>query len=252
MPQLNHAHRRLDGQRVPVGQPFQIDGYEIEYPGDPKAPGYLIYNCRCTTVAALKGDTEMGTRSARNPETGEWGTVPHMSYQEWAKRKSELVAEAKKIVPQSTDIRDALDKITTRATTPIKQGFSAFSEEDILYENIKNVVPDGSKFDVAMHGSPTAVAFGGSQANMSPRLLAQVIKHNPAYKGQDIRLIACSTGVKNEGGYCFAEELANALNVSVYAPNDLIFITKSGSIYIGRTGDGSFVKYSPNQRGRTK
>ncbi len=194
----------------------------------------------------------MGTRSARNPETGEWETVPYMSYQEWAKRKSELVAEAKKIVPQSTDIRDALDKITTRATTPIKQGFSAFSKDDILYENIKNVVPDGSKFDVAMHGSPTAVAFGGSQANMSPRLLAQVIKHNPAYKGQDIRLIACNTGVKSNGGYCFAEELANALNVSVYAPNDLIFITKNGSIYIGEDRKGVFLKYTPNQRRRTK
>lgn len=85
-----HAHRQLDGQRVPVGQPFQIDGYEIEYPGDPKAPGYLIYNCRCTTVAALNGDTEMGTRSARNPETGEWETVPYMSYQEWeAKKRAE-------------------------------------------------------------------------------------------------------------------------------------------------------------------
>lgn len=29
----------------------------------------------------------MGTRSARNPETGEWETVPYMSYQEWAEKK---------------------------------------------------------------------------------------------------------------------------------------------------------------------
>ena len=44
-----HAHRQLDGQTVDIGKNFEIDGYELEYPGDPKAPGYLIYNCRCTT-----------------------------------------------------------------------------------------------------------------------------------------------------------------------------------------------------------
>lgn len=105
-----HAHRQLDGQRVPVGKPFQIDGYEIEYPGDPKAPGYLIYNCRCTTVAVLKGDTQMGTRSARNPETGKWETVPYTSYQEWeAKKRAEnptaLDLYMKKSANYSTDQR---------------------------------------------------------------------------------------------------------------------------------------------------
>lgn len=51
---VRHEHRLLDGQRVAVGEKFKVNGDEIEYPGDPSAPGYLIYNCRCTLVAALK------------------------------------------------------------------------------------------------------------------------------------------------------------------------------------------------------
>lgn len=248
-----HAHAMLDGVKKALDEPFKADGYEIMYPGDRSAPGYLVYNCRCTLVAVVDGvDTSNAQRRARNPETGQNELVSDMSYQEWQQGKRELSAELKSIVPQSSDVRDALDKITVRGTTPIKQGFSAFSKEDPLYKNIKNVLPDGNKFDVAMHGSPTSIAFGGRQANMSPRLLAQIIKHNPAYKGQDIRLIACNTGTKIDDSYCFAEELANALNVAVYAPNDLIFITQNGNIYIGEDRKGVFLEYTPNQRRRAK
>jgi SPP1 gp7 family putative phage head morphogenesis protein len=50
-----HAHRELDGQKVKAGEPFNVDGYEIKYPGDRTAPGYLVYNCRCTLKPVLKG-----------------------------------------------------------------------------------------------------------------------------------------------------------------------------------------------------
>ena len=45
------SHRALDGQHVPIDKPFEIDGERIEYPGDPAAPGHLVWNCRCTLVA---------------------------------------------------------------------------------------------------------------------------------------------------------------------------------------------------------
>ena len=50
-------HRYLDGQVVDVGEPFVVDNIEIEYPGDPQAPGYMIYNCfpRDTSVACDSG-----------------------------------------------------------------------------------------------------------------------------------------------------------------------------------------------------
>lgn len=85
-----HAHAMLDGQTVDVDKPFKVDGYELMYPGDSSAPGYLVYNCRCTQIAELDGeDTSSGMRRARDPETGESVLVKDMTYAEWAGWKKE-------------------------------------------------------------------------------------------------------------------------------------------------------------------
>jgi SPP1 gp7 family putative phage head morphogenesis protein len=89
-----HAHAMLDGQTVDVDKPFKVDGYELMYPGDTSAPGYLVYNCRCTQIAEVDGeDTSSGGRRAIDPETGETVLVEDMTYAEWAGWKKE---EAKK------------------------------------------------------------------------------------------------------------------------------------------------------------
>ena len=244
-----HAHRMLDGQMVDIGEKFKADGYELEYPGDPSAPGYLVYNCRCTVVSVDKFHDPNAPRASK---------LGDLSYEDWKARKDIKAdgetdsAPAKTKGEKASDQRDILDNIKTRSVTKIKQGISAFPRKDTLYNRVKLIEPDGDKFDVALHGSPTAVAFSSTQANMSPRLLASVIRHNEGYHGQEIRLISCNTGVSENGGMCFAEELANALNVSVYAPNGLIYISKNGKISIGRFDDGTFIKYKPNQRGRVK
>ena len=244
-----HAHRLLDGQMVDIGEKFKVDGYELEYPGDPSAPGYLVYNCRCTVVSVDKFHDPNAPRASK---------LGDLSYEDWKAGKDIKAGGETDSVPAKTrgkkasDQRDILDNIKTRSVTKIKQGISAFSEKDPLYKNAKFINPDGNKFDVALHGSPTAVAFGSTEANMSPRLLASVIRHSEGYHGQEIRLISCNTGVSENGGICFAEELANALNVSVYAPNDLIYIDKNGKIKIGRLNGGEFIKYNPNQRRRIK
>lgn len=69
-----HAHRQLDGQTVDIGKNFEVDGYELEYPGDPKAPGYLIYNCRCTTITIDKFHDKNAPRASRLKE---------VTYDEW-------------------------------------------------------------------------------------------------------------------------------------------------------------------------
>ncbi len=80
-----HAHAMLDGQTVDIDKPFKVDGYEIMYPGDSSAPGYLVYNCRCTQIAEVDGeDTSNGGRRAIDPETGESVLVEDMTYAEWA------------------------------------------------------------------------------------------------------------------------------------------------------------------------
>ena len=80
-----HAHAMLDGQTVDIDKPFKVDGEEIMFPGDTSAPGYLVYNCRCTVIAAVDGvDTSNAKRRVRNPETGKNELVSDMTYSEWA------------------------------------------------------------------------------------------------------------------------------------------------------------------------
>ncbi|MFI7415358.1 phage portal protein [Streptomyces sp. NPDC049627] len=41
------AHKALHGKTLPVGTPYEIDGAQLRYPGDPFAPLALTINCRC-------------------------------------------------------------------------------------------------------------------------------------------------------------------------------------------------------------
>lgn len=85
-----HEHRMLDGQTRPVGEPFEVDGMKIMYPGDPSADPSLVYNCRCTLVAVVKHsrlDTEGLEGMTRNSKLGD------MSYDTWL-GKHEQAAEA--------------------------------------------------------------------------------------------------------------------------------------------------------------
>ena len=85
-----HAHRILDRQQVEYDKPFHVDGHEIWYPGDPSAPGYLVYNCRCTLIAAVKGVPKAPNplRRAIDPETGESVLISDMSYAQWESWKA--------------------------------------------------------------------------------------------------------------------------------------------------------------------
>ena len=85
-----HAHRILDRQRAKMDEPFRVDGYEIWYPGDSNAPGYLVYNCRCTLVAEVKGTPKAPNplRIAEDPETGKKALISDMSYAQWEAWKS--------------------------------------------------------------------------------------------------------------------------------------------------------------------
>lgn len=77
-----HAHAMLDGQQAEMGKPFTVDGYSIMYPGDPSAPGYLVYNCRCTLVAVVDGvDTSDAKRRTKD------GLITDMTYAQWEASK---------------------------------------------------------------------------------------------------------------------------------------------------------------------
>ena len=56
-----HEHRMMHGQRQDVGKPFIVDGVEIMYPAQASGPGSsdipqaMIWNCRCTILAWVRG-----------------------------------------------------------------------------------------------------------------------------------------------------------------------------------------------------
>lgn len=77
-----HAHQELDGQRRRLGEKFTVNGDEIEFPGDPNAKGYLVYNCRCTLVPVVDG-INMDKALRRD----QYGLIPNMTYRQWENTK---------------------------------------------------------------------------------------------------------------------------------------------------------------------
>lgn len=78
-----HEHREADGQRRAIGEPFEVGGEELMFPGDPSASGHLIWNCRCSLRAIVKGLEPMA-RKYRSLDG-----IEGMTYEEWKVSKVE-------------------------------------------------------------------------------------------------------------------------------------------------------------------
>ena len=85
------SHAVLDGQHVPVDQPFKSLLGDIRYPGDPTARPANVYNCRCTLISHL---LEYPSQNAmRRPNMQKLGDkevqkpIKDMTYLEWARWK---------------------------------------------------------------------------------------------------------------------------------------------------------------------
>lgn len=80
-----HEHRQLDAQTVDVGEPFRVGRETIRYPGDPEAPGYLVYNCRCRLQGQVRGfETDFSGFDLRSDPD-----VDGMTYEQWKESKVE-------------------------------------------------------------------------------------------------------------------------------------------------------------------
>src|SRR5690625_2994305 len=49
------AHEDADGQIVDIDQPFEVDGEELMFPGDPSGSPENVINCRCDAVDVPQG-----------------------------------------------------------------------------------------------------------------------------------------------------------------------------------------------------
>jgi uncharacterized protein with gpF-like domain len=47
---VRSSHREVDGEVRDLGMPFYVDGFPMQFPGDPIAPPESVINCRCSLV----------------------------------------------------------------------------------------------------------------------------------------------------------------------------------------------------------
>lgn len=85
-----NMHRLLDQQSVDPDEPFRVQGYELQYPGDPNGAPEMVYHCRCTLTANLLKYPRKNTQRGDNISKE---TVPEMTYTEWYKAKGGTEAE---------------------------------------------------------------------------------------------------------------------------------------------------------------
>jgi hypothetical protein len=140
-----HEHRQLDGQRRPVGEPFEVDGYKLDYPADPKAPYYLIMNCRCTLIGQLKGFERDTKEYRQDPD------LDGMSYEEWKQGKKK---QPKKRTEQPEKAPKESATVKTSSATPKSE-----NKPEIHTDNMDdyNWVMNAAKSDKIDH-NPVAMA----------------------------------------------------------------------------------------------
>ena len=236
-------HGLADGQIV-VGtkQPFVVGGYKMMFPGDKSmnAPGFEIYNCRCTTRTVEKDGIEAEPRQmrVRNAE-GEWELVNEMTYSEWKNWKlglensesdDTIVLGLSSTIAKSKRIPNIVEKIrVTNEAIVAKE--PVYAEE--LRTAYKNVKPKEGCKDVCLHGAQFYTEYE-HQYILSTETLAFIISSRGDCHGENIRLLSCSTGKKDKNGNCVAQELANRLGVDVYAPIDQLNIHPDGKLTVGK------------------
>lgn len=160
-----HAHAMLDGQQADIDKPFKVDGYEIMFPGDTSAPGYLVYNCRCTTVAVVDGvDTSSAQRRARNADTGQTEVISDMSYAEWAgwKKDTKQVASAAKsdIIKAKPEIKPVTLSLSN--LEELEKWQNEYYAANSSVEFTKKANPNISKYSGGAYSAINAVERGGA------------------------------------------------------------------------------------------
>ena len=116
-----HEHRQLDGQRRKVGEPFEVEGIEINYPGDLSAPGYMVYNCRCTLRGIVAGLEPQARKHLSYEAVGD------ITYEEW---KAQKESESNPITLQA----DKGEAIAEKFRREYREGvFSGNAKEDVTY-----------------------------------------------------------------------------------------------------------------------
>lgn len=186
-----HSHRELDGQHVPVGEKFKVDGIELEFPADPTAPPEYVYNCRCTLVAWFP-DLDKDER---------WSKLPSgMTYDDW---KSGKKAEKKR--QEAAGVVNGRDIIGTWKRREDKFDFEI---EDVLnaqgFDGRPRVV-SADEFDEAVKAANGGNGFIAQRTYSAPDQETLDAYRQQLYGGK--WYVDCSSGAATfgQGMYCAAD-----------------------------------------------
>ena len=111
-----------------------------------------------------------------------------------------------------------------------------------------NIPKEEGYYDVVGHGSPDIMEFFGD--NISSKTVMKILTGRDDYSGENVRLMSCSTGWADEDGNCFAQRLADILQVDVKAPNKLLYLHNDGTIHVGSSKykhDGEMIVFHPRK-----
>ena len=148
------SHRQLDGQHVPVGNPFRVGNDTIRFPADPQAKGYLVWNCRCTLVA--------WTPEMAADDSMDWDKMPDgTSYEEWKQRGAGKPKEKKQITKdsplwqqcateeQGRQVRAKVDELLSRSHGRVSELWQKYEGQLILADPVhkdEDGKPQGAYF----------------------------------------------------------------------------------------------------------
>lgn len=192
------THRDLDGQVRDVDEPFQVDGDEIKYPGDPSAKPALVYNCRCTLIyeyPEYPSSMERLDNITREK-------IGDMTYREWEEMKRGEEVESIDIPePTSRTTVDGTDISTTWERRPDKFDFEINDVIDAQGFDGNPRVVDADEFDRAVKESK----FIAQRTYSAPDKETLDAYREQLYNGQ--WYVDCSTGGAQygQGMYCAAD-----------------------------------------------
>ncbi|MBO7249440.1 MAG: hypothetical protein J6U88_05115 [Bacteroidales bacterium] len=140
------------------------------------------------------------------------------------------------------EVTDALPpRVSDAVASPVRSEGGGYSVGDVTLMDaddafVSNIsrridVDANGYFDVIAHGTPNSIQITHNEQHMmvDHRTAARLIQNSDGYNGQAIRLLSCNTGALDNG---FAQNLANKLNVEVYAPTDYLWSTPNGNYFV--------------------
>jgi len=105
------------------------------------------------------------------------------------------------------------------------------ADDFVTFSSRRADIDPNGVMDVVAHGTPNKIQIMTENGPVwvDHRVAAKLIKQDPSYSGQPIRLLSCETGSCDAG---FAQNLANKLGVKVEAPTEILWAYPNGGMKV--------------------